>query len=93
MRKYDRIPRLTEVEVVDHYVLRVSFDDGFVRDVDLSDDLWGPIFEPLKDPSYFAKAFIDGNSVAWPNGADLDPLVLHGDAEPARSPNRTENRP
>lgn len=93
MRKYDRIPRLTAVEVVDHYVLRVSFDDGLVRDVDLSDDLWGPIFEPLKDADYFAKAFIDGNSVAWPNGADLDPLVLHGDAELARPPHRTEQRP
>jgi hypothetical protein len=22
-------------------------------------------------------------TVAWPNGADLDPLVLHGDFEPA----------
>jgi hypothetical protein len=24
-------------------------------------------------------------TVAWPNGADLDPLVLHGDFEPATS--------
>jgi hypothetical protein len=81
MKKIKRIPKVTAVEVLDHYVLRVSFDDGLVRDVDLSGDLPGPIFEPLKDPEYFARVFIDGNSVAWPNGADVDPLVLHGDFE------------
>jgi hypothetical protein len=30
----------------------------------------------------------DLGTVAWPNGADLDPLVLHGDFEPASSPVR-----
>ena len=79
MKKIKRIPKVTHVEVLAHYVLRVTFDDGLVRDVDLSEDLWGPIFEPLKDPAYFAQVFIDGSSVAWPNGADIDPLILHGD--------------
>jgi hypothetical protein len=84
MKKIKKIPRVTAVEVLRHYVLRVTFDDGLVRDVDLTDDLWGPVFEPLKDPVYFAKVFIEGSSVAWPNGADLDPLVLHGDFPPAK---------
>jgi hypothetical protein len=30
--------------------LRLTFDDGVRRDVDLSGELWGPVFEPLKDP-------------------------------------------
>lgn len=62
-------------------MLRVTFDDDLVRDIDLSEDLWGPVFEPLKDPEYFAQVFIDGNSLAWPNGADIDPLILHSDFE------------
>jgi hypothetical protein len=84
MKKIRRIPDVIGVEVLAHYVLRVTFDDDVVRDVDLSDDLWGPIFEPLRDPGYFARVFIQDGSVAWPNGADMDPLVLHGDFPPAK---------
>jgi hypothetical protein len=79
---------VTHVEVLSHYRLRVSFDDGLVRDVDLGylRDR-GPIFEPLQDPDFFAQVAVDpeSRSVVWPNGADLDPLVLHGDFEPASS--------
>ena len=85
MKKYARVPRVVDVKVQAPYGLRVAFDDDVTRDVDLSDDLWGPVFEPLKDPAFFAKAFVDHGTVAWPNGADLDPLVLHGDAEPSRT--------
>ena len=59
------------------------FDDGVVRGVDLADELWGPMFEPLKDPAFFATVTVDHGSVAWPNGVDLDPLVLRGDLGPA----------
>jgi hypothetical protein len=83
MKKLTRIPKVTAVEVRPPYGLRVSFDDGVVREVDMADELWGPMFEPLKDPAYFALAFVGHGTVAWPNGVDLDPLVLHGDFAPA----------
>jgi hypothetical protein len=77
---------VTSVEVLGHYRLRLGFSDGLVRDVDLSylRDR-GPIFEPLRDPEFFAQVRADpeARTVVWPNGADLDPLVLHGDYEPA----------
>ena len=76
------LPRVTDVVVVGHYRLRLTFDDGLVRDVDLS-ALRGPVFEPLADPDFFAQVVVEGGTVVWPNGADLDPLVLHGDYEPA----------
>ena len=79
--KITRIPKVTAVEVVPPYVLHVTFDDGLVRDVDLGDDLWGPVFEPLKDPQFFALVAVEHGTVVWPNGVDLDPLVLHGDFE------------
>ena len=85
MTKHARVPRVVNVEVQPPYRLRVTFDDGLTRDVDLADDLWGPVFEPLKDPAFFARAFVDHGTVSWPNGVDLDPLVLHGDAEPAKA--------
>lgn len=48
-------------------------------------ELHGPVFEPLTDADYFAQVRVDDQlgTVVWPNGADLDPLVLHGDFEPA----------
>lgn len=73
------------VEVLGHYRLRLTFNDGGSRDVDLTGKLIGPVFEPLADPDFFAQVRVDEElgTVTWPNGADLDPLVLHGDFEPA----------
>lgn len=83
--------RATSVEVLGHYRLRVGFSDGTARDVDLTGDLHGPVFEPLANPEYFALARIDDDlgTVAWPNGADLDPLVLHGDFVPTFAATRS----
>jgi hypothetical protein len=43
------------------------------------------LLAPLADPSYFALVRVDPelHTVAWPNGLDLAPEVLHGDHEPA----------
>lgn len=77
-----KVPKVTAVKVLPPYALRVTFDDGVTRDVDLADALWGPACEPLNDPAYFALAAVDHGTVVWPNGFDLDPLVLHGDCSP-----------
>ena len=77
------LPRVTAVEPLEGFVLRLNFTDGLLRDVDLSGDLWGPMAEPLQDPDYFARVRVDLElgTVVWPNGYDLDPDVLHGDFE------------
>jgi Protein of unknown function (DUF2442) len=76
---------VTEVEALEGYRLRLRFDDGAERTVDLSDMLWGTMGEPLRDPEYFRQVRVDPElrTVVWPNGLDLDPEVLHGDYEPA----------
>lgn len=78
--------RIRSVEPLDGFVLRLSFDDGTQRDVDLEGELWGPIFEPLRrDVGLFRQVAVDDElgTIVWPNGADMDPDVLHGDFEPA----------
>jgi hypothetical protein len=50
-----------------------------VRELDLAGQLDGPVFEPLRDPELFARVRVDTESgaVAWPTGADLDPIVVY----------------
>jgi hypothetical protein len=70
---------IVDVEVTGDHALRVTFDDGAVRDLDLSGQLDGPVFEPLRDPAVFAQVDVDHESgaVTWPTGADLDPIVVY----------------
>ena len=75
------------VEPLDGFVLRLSFYDGTEREVDLEDELWGEVFEPLRENrQLFCQVSVDVElgTIVWPNGADMDPDVLHGDFEPAR---------
>ena len=69
------------------HVIRVIFADGQVRDADIAPMLDGPVFQPLRDPTAFKEVFVDEEtrSVAWPNGADLDPDVIYEAAPPARA--------
>jgi len=80
-----RTARIQTVEPLEGFVLRLSFDDGSVREIDLEAELWGPVFEPLHhDAQLFRQVRVDEElgTIVWPNGADLDPDVLHGDARP-----------
>ena len=58
--------------------LWVRFDDGREGEVDLSAELTGTVFAPLRDPSLFARVVVDPDTrtVTWPNGADLAPEFL-----------------
>jgi hypothetical protein len=84
MNPTQALPRITSVEPLEGFRLRLAFTDGLVCEVDLSDDLWGQMAEPLRDPDYFRQVRVDTElgTVVWPNGYDLDPDVLHGDHKP-----------
>ena len=72
------IVRVTSADVCGDYRLRLEFNDGTSKTVDLEGHLYGPIFEPLKDPIYFAQGTLDPvcGTVVWPNGADIAPETL-----------------
>ena len=78
------VPHVTGVEVLQDYVVRLEFDDGFVRVMDLRPELWGPVFEPLRDPDVFRKVAVDREigTIVWPNGADLAPEFLRWGNDP-----------
>jgi hypothetical protein len=70
--------RIVEVKPAAGYVLEVEFSDGAFGTVDLSDRLFGPMFEPLLDLKVFNQVQIDEyGAICWPNGADLAPDALY----------------
>ncbi len=70
--------RVTGVSTKPGYTLVLTFDNGVSGEVSIADRLFGPVFEPLKDPAFFSQASIDDfGAVCWPNAADLDPDTLY----------------
>lgn len=71
--------RLVDARYVKGFVLRLKFSDGLEGEIDLASELYGPIFEPLKDPEIFRRFRFDPelHNVVWPNGADFAPEFLH----------------
>ncbi len=73
------IYRVTEVEILKPYTLRVAFDDNTEQVVALEHILEGDLYRPLRDLTLFNQVFIDPevHALVWPNGADFDPATLH----------------
>ncbi len=71
--------RVIEARQVSGTTLWLRFSDGLQGEVDLSDELHGPVFEPLRDPAVFRTFSIhpELHTLTWPNGADFAPEFLH----------------
>jgi len=72
--------RLRALSVLPEWQLAVTFNDGSSGIVDVSALVNGAdagVFEALRDPAFFATAYLDCGAVTWPNGADLAPDVMH----------------
>jgi len=73
------IPRVAEARYVQNYTIHLRFTDGTEGDVDLRDELYGEIFEPLRDPALFQQFSVhpEFHTLTWPNGADIAPEFLY----------------
>lgn len=62
------------------YRIWIEFNDGRSGVVDLEDDLWGPVFEPLQDPERFKRFQVSEtlHTLVWENDADFAPEHLMG---------------
>jgi hypothetical protein len=70
------VPHVIQARHLGAHRVWLRFDDGLEGELDLAGELWGPVFEPLRDPAYFARFSVD-DTLVWPNGADLAPEFLH----------------
>lgn len=77
-------PRIQHVQYLHDYVLRLTFTDGVAAELDFAGKVLGRggVFAPFADVSYFAQVAVDpeAHTLVWPNGVDLDPDVLYGEA-------------
>ena len=73
--------RVTAVEHLGARLLRITFSDGLVRELDFADALPGVLATIDDDDDVFAGVAVDAvaGTISWSTGIDLDPDVLHGD--------------
>ena len=73
------ILHVREARYVRDYVIWFRFNDGAEGEVDLSGELEGEVFEPLKDLTAFNRFRVDPEleTIVWENGADLAPEFLY----------------
>ena len=68
-----------EARYLGEFVVWLKFRDGTAGEIDLSSELRGPAFEPLRDFAVFRQFQIhpELHTLVWPNGADPAPEFLH----------------
>ncbi|MBK9711943.1 MAG: DUF2442 domain-containing protein [Kouleothrix sp.] len=76
--------RVRSVTPADQHRAQIVFTNGETREIDLTPYIaTGPIFEPVRtDPTMFRSMRVEGGTIAWPNGADIDPDVLYYNGAP-----------
>ena len=79
------LPTVIRAEYRGGFRIQLTFSDNSEATLDFGQWLDGPVFQPLKDPSYFRRFFLDGGTVVWPNGADIAPETLCDAAHATRS--------
>ena len=73
-----KMVRARRVRALPDYHLEIVFDDDTMGVADLSDFVGtGPMMQPLRDPAFFSRVFIEMGVPTWPNGCDIDPINQH----------------
>lgn len=70
---------ITKATYLEKYKLRLTFSNEVIKDVDLKNELYGEVFEPLKDIEMFkrVRVNVNTNTIEWENGADFAPEFLY----------------
>jgi len=73
------LTKVTEIEGLGGFCLRVRFTDGREGNHDFTSliNQPGTLFEPLQDEAYFSRVFLEFGAPTWPNGFDIAPEWLH----------------
>jgi len=80
------IPHVIEAKHISGHKVWLKFDDGASGELDLADELDGPVFEPLQDVEFFGRFVLRYNTLSWENGADFAPEFLREKLAQAGAP-------
>ena len=77
--------KVTKITSLGGFRLRATFSDGAAGDYDFSGIVQkgGLMAQPLRDPAYFSRVFLEDGAPTWPNGYDIAPSWLHREIESA----------
>ena len=86
--------RVIEAEYYKDYKIIITFNNGVKKMVDMEEDLWGTMFEPLKDKNLFKQFRVDRDihTIVWPNGADFSPDSLYKIGKPVAGKTRKKSQ-
>ena len=75
-------PNLIDAKYLDRYRIEITFSDGTEGVINMESELWGEVFEPLKDLKLFRAFRVNEelSTLEWPTGADLAPEFLYEQA-------------
>jgi hypothetical protein len=68
--------KVQKANYVKDFIIHFQFNNGVSKDINLESELWGEIFEPLKDVNLFKKFKLNSWTIEWENGADFAPEFL-----------------
>ncbi|MDO8550759.1 MAG: DUF2442 domain-containing protein [Ignavibacteria bacterium] len=86
--------KVIEAEYLGEYKIRLTFNNGKTKDVDLKGKLNGEVFRPLQNKNIFMQFNVDKElgTIVWPNGTDIAPYSLYDLGKPVRRRGKTLNK-
>jgi hypothetical protein len=68
---------VSQAEYLDNYRIKLTFNNGEIKTVDLQNELTGTVYKPLQEYNYFKDFKLKYNTIEWDNGADYAPEYLY----------------
>jgi hypothetical protein len=68
--------KVVDARYLEGYKIELRFNNGITKIVDLTNEIYGEVFEPLKDIDYFKNFTLNPFTIEWENGADFSPEFL-----------------
>ena len=70
------LPSIISVSAADNHIIKVVFDDGLTKEINVLPFIKQGVSSLLKDKNYFKQVKAENGYITWPNGFDFCPEFL-----------------